>query len=111
MSHSLYNLFTPTRHLNPRASGLMVFGGGAEEGYAQGGVASYAAGGIAEMKAANTALTAAKQKVIAQEKAAADASAKLATLEQAVVTANAYPIKVYADYAKKAAAVKSAERC
>mgnify|MGYP003144900043 CR=1 FL=1 len=37
MSHSLYNPFMPSRFLNPRASGLIVFGGGAEEGYAQGG--------------------------------------------------------------------------
>ena len=29
MSYSLYhNPFMPTRHLNPRASGLIVFGGG-----------------------------------------------------------------------------------
>jgi len=61
MSHSLYNLFMPSRHLNPRASGLIVFGGGAEGGYADGGVArGYAPGGIAEMKAKNTQLTAAK---------------------------------------------------
>lgn len=39
MSHSLYNPFMPSRHLNPRASGLIVFGGGAEEGYAGGGLA------------------------------------------------------------------------
>ena len=38
MSHSLYNPFMPSRHLNPRASGLIVFGGGAEEGYANGGL-------------------------------------------------------------------------
>jgi len=37
MSHSLYNPFMPSRFLNPRASGLIVFGGGAEEGYAEGG--------------------------------------------------------------------------
>ena len=37
MSHSLYNPFMPSRHLNPRASGLIVFGGGGEEGYAEGG--------------------------------------------------------------------------
>jgi len=35
MSHSLYNPFMPSRYLNPRASGLIVFGGGAEEGYAE----------------------------------------------------------------------------
>ena len=37
MSHSLYNPFMPSRFLNPRASGLIVFGGGAEAGYAEGG--------------------------------------------------------------------------
>ena len=37
MSKSFYSPFMPTRFIHPRASGLMTFGGGAEEGYAEGG--------------------------------------------------------------------------
>ena len=55
MSHSLYNIFMPSRHLNPRASGLIVFGGGAEEGYNAGGsVSGYAPGGIVRKDYSNT---------------------------------------------------------
>jgi hypothetical protein len=70
MSYSLYNPFMPTRHLNPRASGLIVFGGGGGGGtvYADVNGGTHATEALAI--ASNTAIE--KANKAAKEKAAAD---------------------------------------
>ena len=79
MSYSLYNPFMPTRHLNPRASGLIVFGGGGGDGGtvytdAAGGTHATEADAIAANTAAETAAVAAVEaKKVADAKAAAEA--------------------------------------
>jgi len=94
MSQSLYhNPFMPTRHLNPRASGLIVFGGGGGGG---GTVYTDAAGGShateADAIAANDAAAAA---AVEAKKVADEAAAVKKAEEEAAAAVN---VKLVADY-------------
>ena len=97
MSYSLYNPFMPTRHLNPRASGLIVFGGGG------GG------GGFADVNGtvhATEALAIASNTAI--DKAAKDAAAAAVEAKKVADTKAAEEAKLLADAKAADAAAISA---